>query len=117
MARLLSFLMIFVLVTSQGTAMAAAVCRHQDAQAHAVARASADAAVAGVSLREDAAEATASKKGSPTTDAAAAWPAPLLPADAELPPLRTAERLLPRPGRQAPLASLAAPPLLEPPSA
>lgn len=116
MARLLSLLMIFALVVTQGSAMAAAVCRHENAQEHALARTSPDRAVAAVSLREDAAAAAASKKASHSDNGAGHWPPQLLPPKAEQPPLRTVERARLRPTPQRALSSTAFPPLLEPPS-
>jgi hypothetical protein len=117
MARLLSLFMIFALVATQGSSVAAAACRHENAHEHALARVSADRAVAAVSLREDAAAAAAAKKASHSDNGAGHWPAQLLPGKAEQPPLRTLERAKLRPLPQRALSSTAIAPLLEPPSA
>ncbi|MFL6857060.1 MAG: hypothetical protein ACJ8EB_04025 [Allosphingosinicella sp.] len=116
MARLLSLLMIFALVTSQGTAMASALCRHGSAEGHAVALNSADAKVASVAIGEEAAAAGAAKKAQQSADGSVHWPAQLLPAEADAPPARVAERLRFHPGRHAALASASIPPLQKPPS-
>jgi hypothetical protein len=116
-ARLLTFLMIFALVATQGVSMAAAMCRHQDAQAHILARQSKDAAIAAVSVREDAAAAAASKKAPGSGDSFSHWPAELLPATSEATAPPTAENLRLRPARQIALRSTNVPPLLEPPAA
>jgi hypothetical protein len=116
MARLLMFLMILTVVTTQGLSAAAAVCRHDTAREHVQARQSKDAEIASVSLREDAA-ASASTKATGSGEPLSVWPAKLLPAESPAPPLRSAERLPVRPARQAALPSLSVPPLLKPPSA
>jgi hypothetical protein len=116
MARLLTFLMILALVMTQGTAMAAALCRHQNAQEHVLARQSKDAETAAVSIREDAASAAAAKKASQSADAGS-WPAELLPAELQAVPAPALERLRLRPAEQAALPSATVLPLLKPPSA
>jgi hypothetical protein len=116
-ARLLSLFMILALVTSQGTAMASALCRHGSAQQHAVALRSADAKIASVAIGEEAAAASAAKKAQPAPDSSGHWPAQLMPAEADVPVLRIAEPLRLRPGPQADLASATVPPLQRPPSA
>jgi hypothetical protein len=117
MARLLSLFMIFALVATQGTAMASALCRHRNAEAHILARESRDAAVATVALGEEAAAATASKKASQSADTSSHWPAEFLPADVEAPRPRVAERPTFRPAPEATLPSTTPLPLLRPPSA
>lgn len=117
MARLLTFFMILALVTTQGSSMAAAVCRHQNAQEHSLARQSRDPKVASVSLREDAAAAASTKKTTPSGDSSGHWPAQLLPSRIEAPALPAGERLPPPPSVEAALPSATILPLLEPPSA
>ena len=117
MTRLLRLFMIFALVVTQGSAMAQAVCRHESAKAHMLARESSDARVAAVSLREEAAAAASSKKAAQSADASAHWPAQMLPAEADAPPPRAIEPVRLRPAPAATLASTTIPPLLKPPSA
>jgi hypothetical protein len=116
MARLLIFLMILAVVTTQGLSAAAAVCRHDTAREHVQARQSKDASIASLSLREDAASSAASK-ATGSGDPSSVWPAKMLPADSPAPPLRRAERLPVRPTQQPALSSRSVPPLLKPPSA
>jgi guanyl-specific ribonuclease Sa len=117
MARLLSLFMMLALVMTQGTSMASALCRHQSAQEHILARQSHDAKIAAVAIGEEEAAATASKKASQSVDSSSHWPAEILPAEAETPPLRIAEPLRLRPELHAALASATILPLLKPPSA
>ncbi|MEA3061602.1 MAG: hypothetical protein QOJ94_1383 [Sphingomonadales bacterium] len=117
MTRLLSLLMIVALVTTQGTAMASALCRHPSAQAHILARQSHDARIAAIALGEEEAAATASKKASQSADSPSHWPAELLPATPETPPRRMVEPVRLRPGLHTALASATILPLLKPPSA
>jgi hypothetical protein len=117
MARLLRLFLILAFVATQGTVMAQAVCRHQNAHEHMLALASLDAKVASVSIREDAAAATAAKKGAQTDDASSHWPAEMLPAQPVAPPLPLAEPTRLRPGNQSALSSASILPLLKPPSA
>ena len=116
-ARLLRLFMIVALVGTQGTVMAQAVCRHQNAHEHMLALASLDAKVASVSIREDAAAATAAKKASQSADASSHWPAEMLPAEPKAPQLPLLERARLRPGGQSALSSASILPLLKPPSA
>lgn len=117
MARLLSLFMIFALVLTQGSSMAAAVCRHQNAHEHLMARQSQDAKVAAVSLGEEAAAAAVVKKASHSSDASGHWPAEMLPPRSEAVPLPSRERIVFQPPRQARLLSANIAPLLKPPSA
>jgi hypothetical protein len=117
MARLLRLFLILALVGTQGTVMAQAVCRHQNAHEHRLARASLDLKVAAVSIREEAAAATAAKKGSQSQDASSHWPSEMLPAQAEVPLLPVPERTWLRPAAQSALSSPSILPLLKPPSA
>lgn len=117
MARLLTFFMIFALVTIQGLSMAAALCRHENAQEHILARQNEDPKIAAVSLGEEAAASAATEKASGTADPSSLWPAKMLPADAVPAPLLFADRPRPRPLHQAAIPSVPVPPLLKPPSA
>jgi hypothetical protein len=117
MARLLRLFLIFALVATQGTVMAQAVCHHQNAQEHILARASLDRKIASVSIREDAAAVTASNKGSQPDDTSSHWPAEMLPADTGAAPVPRLERIAFQPPPAAPLPSATILPLLKPPSA
>ena len=116
LTRFLALLMILTLVVGHGSSVAAAVCRHQDAHEHALARQSPDARVAAVPLAEEAAAAN-SKKAGQSPSSAIHWPADLLPATLPVVPLRIVEPVRLRPAGQIPLASASVRPLLEPPSA
>ena len=109
--------MIFTLVIGHGSSVAAAICRHQDAHEHALARESRDPIVAAVPLAEEAAAADVAKKSSQPASSSIHWPMDLLPATLPGVPLRLVEPMRLRPGEQAALASARIPPLLEPPSA
>jgi hypothetical protein len=117
MARLLTLLMILAVVTTQGMAMASALCRHDSAQEHVLARQSTDARIASISIGEESAARSLDDKASGSADSSAAWPAKMLPADSAAQPLRIAERSPLRPSRQHSLPSLSVLPLLEPPAA
>jgi hypothetical protein len=117
MARLVTLLMMITLVVANGSAAAGAMCRHQDARAHAIARQSQDAKVAGVALAEEAAAALASKKGALGSNASPSLPAYILPCAALSPAPRAVEPMR-RPQLQStPLSSRSIRPLLEPPVA
>lgn len=117
MVRLLSLFMIFALVVTQGSSMAAAVCRHQNAQEHVLARQSGDRSVAAVSLREDAAAAAASKKAPGSDHGSGHWPAEMLPPESSEPRLPIVERLALWPAPHRALSSTVLAPPLQPPSA
>jgi hypothetical protein len=107
--------MIVTLLIGHSSSVAAAICKHQDAHEHALARESRDAGVAAVPLAEEAAAAQ-SKKTSQTPSSAIHWPTDLLPAILPSVPFRVTEPLRLRPAGQAPLASASIQPLLEPPA-
>jgi hypothetical protein len=113
--RIFAILMIVAMLIGHSSSVAAAICEHQDAHEHAMARESRDASVAAVPLAEEAA--AQSKKSSPTSSNAIHWPTDLLPATLPVVPFRTAEPLRLRPAGQTPLASASIRPLLEPPAA
>lgn len=113
MYRLLILLILFALTLGNGAAMAAAICQHQDARAHAAALHSSDTAVAAAALSEDRA-ATAEKEGTVSDGASASLLGYVLPSEPEL-ALRGAEREnLPKTAARR-LSGRSPPPLLEPP--
>ena len=116
MARLLTLLMMITLVVANGSAAAGAICRHRDAQAHAIARQSHDAKIAATALTEEAAAALHAKKGA-LGGAAVSLPAYIVPSAAPTPAPNAAEPM--RSARTEPvrLPDRAIPPLLEPPAA
>jgi hypothetical protein len=116
-ARFLTIFMIVTLVIAHGSSVAAAVCRHQDAHEHALARESRNPNVAAVPLAEEAAAAADSKKGSSSANNSIHWPADMLPARLPSVPFRAVERVRLRPADQPALTSTSRRPLLEPPSA
>lgn len=117
MARFLTLLMIVTLMVANGSAVAGAICRHQDAREHAIARWSQDAQVRTGALMEDAAAAAASKKGALGSVASLALPAYVLP-PATLPAVPPAAKPMHQPDAEsAPLPSRSIRPLLEPPVA
>ena len=63
MVRLLNVLLMLVIVIANGPAVAAAICQHQDARAHAAAVLSADAEVSAEALNEEAAARSISVDG------------------------------------------------------
>ena len=116
MTRFLALLMIVTLVIGHGSSVAAAICQHQDAHEHALARESRDARVAAIPLAEEAAAAD-SKKAGQSPSSSIHWPTDLLPATLPAVPFRVIEPVRLRPAGQIPLASASVRPLLEPPSA
>lgn len=117
MARFLTLLMIVTLMVANGSAVAGAICRHQDAREHAIARLSQDARVVADALMEDAAASVASKKGALGSVASLSLPAYILP-PATLPAVPLAAEPMRQPEREsAPLPSRSIRPLLEPPVA
>jgi hypothetical protein len=117
MARLVTLLMMITLVVANGSAAAGAMCRHRDAQAHAIARQSHDAKVAAVALAEEAAAAAASKKGALGSNVSLSLPAYILPIAAIAPAPRSVEPMRRPQLESPPLPSRSIRPLLEPPAA
>jgi hypothetical protein len=117
MARFLAFLMIFAVVIANGSAVAAAICHHQNIGEHVAARQSRDHKIADVSLREEAGADFASKKGSQSAGGSVHWPAEMLPASLDTEPFRVLEPVQFQTAVQLSLKSTSQPPLLEPPSA
>ena len=117
MARLVTLLMIITLVVANGSAAAAAICRHRDAREHVIARQSQDAKVAAAALTEEAAAAAFSKKGALGSNASLSLPAYILPCAALTPVPRAVEPMRRLQVESAPLPSRSIRPLLEPPVA
>src|SRR5688572_7397039 len=105
-----------MMLIGHSSSVAAAICQHQDAHEHAVARESRDALVAAVPLAEEAAAAD-SKKTSQSPGTTIHWPTDLLPAALPPVPLRVIEPIRLRPTSPPRLASTTIIPLLQPPSA
>lgn len=116
MTRFLAILMIVTFLVGHGSSVAAAICRHQDAHEHALARESRDARVAAVPLAEEAAAAD-SKKAGQSSSSSIHWPTDLLPAALPVVPFRVVEPVRLRPSGQIPLASTSVRPPIEPPTA
>ena len=116
MTRLLTLLMIFALAITNGAAVTAAMCQHENAFAHAAALQSADESVSRDAVSEEAAAAAASKKGF-SSDGAASVASYIVPnASLHFPPPvldSTSRRMTDAAG----LGSRSVPPLLEPPLA
>jgi hypothetical protein len=108
--------MMFALAITNGAAVAAAMCEHQNMVAHAVALQSPDEHVSGDAMSEEAAATAASKKGS-FGDVAGSVAGYILPGDTvQLHPLML--RSMRRPMTDAAgLGSRSLRPLLEPPLA
>ena len=117
MVRYLTAFLILVVVIAHGSSVAAKVCLHQDAHQHALARQSADRAVAAVPIAEDAAAAVDSKKSSQAPSVSLHSPVEMLPATMPVVPPHRSETVRPRPGDQPALASMKLPPPTRPPSA
>lgn len=109
--------MIVVIAFAHSSSVAASICRHQDAHAHALALQSEDPGIASVSLAEDAAAAAKAKKASQSSNNNIHSPIDLLPAALPAVPPRAIDRPRLRPADQAALASASIRPLLEPPAA
>lgn len=106
----------FALAVTNGVAVAAARCQHQDAIAHSAALESAEAAVAATAQSEDSAAAAAEKQGA-LADAAAAVAGYILPAQPLELPFRGTARTDEPTAKANFLAGRSPPPLLEPPLA
>lgn len=109
--------MMIVLSVGSASSVAAAVCQHESAQAHAAALQSHDGKAASDARMEDAARAFTSKSGLGGNAGWAAVPMYMLPPTiAAVPPVQVAV-LRPRPPDAPDLPSLSLPPLLKPPTA
>jgi hypothetical protein len=115
--RLLTFLLINVIVFVSGTSVAAAVCQHRDAQQHVAALHGEDELVAAAAQLEEAAGNVAAAKGMMADTASFSLPAFILPSAAVHPGPSGAPEALSLGRNAAKVASLALPPLLEPPAA
>ena len=114
--RLLTLLMMLVLAVANGPAVAAAICEHHDARAHAAAKASGDTGVAADALDEESAARAASFDGALGEAAGTLLAGYLLPA-APVVPVRVNEAPQRHAAEPVPLESRGVAPLLEPPLA
>lgn len=117
MSRLLTLMMIFVLVITHGSSLAAAVCRHESGGAHLAAIQSSDGRIAAVAYGEEAAGKMASKKAAPADSGSVSLPSDMLPAPQLRVPFRASEPVERNPADGPVLAGASVPPLLEPPAA
>ena len=117
MRFLLSLLIVLALTVSNGAALAAATCRHVDADAHAAARQSADAATAAAAATEESAAISIDNKGALADAAAVSLSSFILPSnEVEFPP-RLRNPVKNAVADAPPLSSRSLRPLLEPPLA
>lgn len=116
MTRLISLFIMLALAVTNSSAVAAAMCQHVDAKAHAYALQSPDRDVAAVALEEEAA-AAASKKGTLADAAAVQLAGFLLPSGPSISEPRSIESTSRAPTPPARLANRSISPLLEPPLA
>lgn len=117
MRRVLTLFMAFILVVTNGTAVAGAICQHGSLAGHETARTSGDADISAVASTEEAADSVASQKGALAISGAIVFVADLS-ASPELPvPLDTARALEPPMLPVSPLVGRSISPLLEPPTA
>ena len=117
MRRLLTLLLMITLTVVSGSSVAAAMCSHQNAQAHAAALHGSGLRGAAVAQMEEAAGKLASKKGALADAGSFSLPAFIMPDGAVPVPLAPTDLTRPRPADAAKIASLSIPPLLEPPAA
>jgi hypothetical protein len=116
-ARLLSLLMMLTLVLTNSAATAAALCQHEDAEAHASARQSDDAHIAAEAIIEEAAAAAESKEGAVADAGGFQLGGYLLPSDLLLPTPASLASAHQRSADADKRPSRAVSPLLEPPLA
>lgn len=117
MPRLLSLLLMFALVLTNGAAVASAMCQHVDAQAHARAKQSSYEAVAAVALSEEAAAVSTRMKVSLADAASVQLAGFIVPAEPFLPQPYSLEPARELAAEPLALPTLAVRPLLEPPLA
>jgi hypothetical protein len=117
MARLVTLLIMFAFVFTNGPAVAMAMCQHNDAKAHAAALLGADAGLAAIAQAEETAANTASQQGALGDAAMTLMAGFLLPPETHSFPLRSTEPANRHSAHPVELASRSVPPLLEPPSA
>jgi hypothetical protein len=115
--HILALLMMITLTVVSGASTAAALCSHQNAQAHAAALEHADAHVAAAARLEDSAAANSAKRALMVDAGAFSLPAFILPPGMASPRPAAAEPFRPRPPDAAKLARGSFPPPLRPPSA
>ncbi|QAY75320.1 hypothetical protein ETR14_01320 [Sphingosinicella sp. BN140058] len=115
MSRLLTLLTLLALIFANSAAVASVLCQHGDAQAHAAALQSDDAAAASEARSEDRAERTISDLASLADAAAASLAGYALPPEPISVPLRLRALEHDQPGDAAPLSGRSISPMLEPP--
>ena len=114
--RLITLLILFALVVTNGPAVAMAKCQHEDARAHAAALQSTEARERTVAVGEEAAKA-ASEKASLGDAATTLLGGYILPGDALQFPSRVIEATTRHVDKTSPPGTRNVPPLLEPPLA
>lgn len=117
MRRILTLLLLLVLVATNGTAVAAVLCQHQDAQAHQAALASDDAAVSADAEDEENAAKSAGKKASASDASASLLGGYMLPPDSPAFALRDSDEAQRAIADYSGPPGLEVPPLLRPPLA
>lgn len=115
MSRFLTFLILLALTFSNSAAVASVLCQHGDAQAHAAALQSHDAASAAEARSEDTAERSISDLASLADAAAASLAGYALPPEPISVPLHLRTLQHGHAGEVAPLSGRAISPMLEPP--
>ena len=117
MARLVTLLIMFAFVFTNGPAVAMAMCQQSDAKAHAAALQSTDADLASVAQVEEFAASKASQQGALGDAAMTLMAGYMLPPETHSFPLRSIEPANRHSAHPVELGSRSVPPLLEPPSA
>lgn len=117
MARLLTLLIMFAFVCTNGPAVAMAICEHEDARAHAAALRSSEASVSLLAQSEETAAKTASTQGMLSDAATTLLAGYILPTEAYSFAPRFIDRVSRHAFNPAGLGSRSVPPLLEPPLA
>lgn len=115
--RVLSILMMLMMTVVSATSVAAAMCAHQSADAHAAALASDDHGTAADAHLEDAAGAAVAKKGALADAGAFSLHAFILPDISAAPFTPVSQIALPRAPDASKVPRASGPPLLEPPAA
>ena len=116
MSRLLTLMMVLVLVLAHGSAVAAAICRHQDGVEHVAALQSSDAGISAAAHSEETAGKAASSKGAPVDSGSVSLASDMLPTPALPVPFRAEGPVDRNLANVAVLFGASVRPLLEPPS-
>ena len=117
MSRLLTLMMIFMLVLTHGSSVAAAICRHQDGVEHVAALESEDAGISAAAFNEESAGKAASKKGAPLDSGSVSLASDMLPTPELAAQLRAESPVDRTFAHSSELVGGSVRPLLEPPSA